>query len=161
MAKKNDKKKDGDLDKELKQNLLLDIEILENKIFIEQEKELRAREELDKINKELHSLTSDMASNKLKEDKHISKENDDMRVTIEMLSNTVENLQKSIRDYDDDIKVLEKSINVRADEYKRELEEKDAAINEQRKLFEDMSVRFQHILQRTANKLQERVNMGA
>jgi peptidoglycan hydrolase CwlO-like protein len=73
----------------------------------------------------------------------------------------IEHLEKSIRDYEEEIKTLEKNIVERSEQYKKELEEKDTAINEQRKLFEDMSVRFQHILQRTANKLQERVNMGS
>ena len=40
-------------------------------------------------------------------------------------------------------------------------EDKDLAIQNQRKLFQDMTERFQHILENTANKLQERVKMGS
>ena len=45
-------KKEGEIDdKELKKILEVDIEIMENKIYLEQEKELLARKELDKIRK--------------------------------------------------------------------------------------------------------------
>ena len=43
----------------------------------------------------------------------------------------------------------------------KEEEDKDLAIQNQRKLFKDMTERFQHILEITANKLQERVKMGS
>ena len=42
----------------------------------------------------------------------------------------------------------------------KEIEEKDIANKEQQRMFDEMSQRFQSILQRTTNKLQERVNMG-
>ena len=37
--------------------------------------------------------------------------------------------------------------------------DRDEAIQNQRRLFQEMTVRFQHILENTANKLQERVKM--
>ena len=44
--------------------------------------------------------------------------------------------------------------------YEREEKDKDEAINNQSLLFQEMTVRFQHILENTANKLQERVKTG-
>ena len=41
-----------------------------------------------------------------------------------------------------------------------EAKDKDEAINNQSLLFQEMTVRFQHILENTANKLQERVKTG-
>ena len=84
-----------------------------------------------------------------------------MKIQVASFTQQITVLEATIREHDETIKSTDKSILAKAELYKKELEDKDTAISEQRKLFEDMSVRFQHILQRTANKLQERVNMGA
>jgi hypothetical protein len=162
MAKKGDKKKgEGDLEKEMKVQLTLDMEILENKIFMEQQKEQEALREFERINKELTEEMKVIEQNRLEEGRKINNENDLMKQTINKYTSEITELEKKITDYNLEIKYLESKIIETSDDYKKQLEEKDTAIAEQRKLFEDMSVRFQHILQRTANKLQERVNMGA
>jgi hypothetical protein len=162
MAKKGDKKKgEGDLEKEMKVQLTLDLEILENKIFLEQQKEQEALREFERINKELTEEMKIIEQNRLDEGRKINNENDLMKQTINKYTSEITELEKKITDYNLEIKYLESKIIETSEDYKKQLEEKDLAIAEQRKLFEDMSVRFQHILQRTANKLQERVNMGA
>jgi hypothetical protein len=162
MAKKGDKKKgEGDLEKEMKVQLTLDMEILENKIFLEQQKEQEALREFERINKELTEEMKIIEQNRLDEGRKINNENDLMKQTINKYTSEITELEKKITDYNLEIKYLESKIIETSEDYKKQLEEKDLAIAEQRKLFEDMSVRFQHILQRTANKLQERVNMGA
>ena len=98
---------------------------------------------------------------KTEEGKKINIENNSMRDLIGGFTSQILFLEKFIREKDEEIKKFEKVITEISEQNLRELEEKDNIINEQRKLFEDMSIRFQHILQRTANKLQERVNMGA
>jgi hypothetical protein len=163
MAKKGgDKKKgEGDLEKEMKQQLTLDVDVLENKIFQEQAKEQEAMKELERINKEIVEEMKIMEQNRLEEGRKINNESDLIKQTLTKYSGDLNELERKINEYNLEIKFLENKIVETGIEYKKQLEEKDSAINEQRKLFEDMSVRFQHILQRTANKLQERVNMGA
>ena len=65
-----------------------------------------------------------------------------------------------IRKLDIDIEDLEKKIEDKKKVYEREEKDKDEAINNQSLLFQEMTVRFQHILENTANKLQERVKTG-
>ncbi len=155
-------KKDGEIDdKELKKLLEVDIEILENKIYLEQEKELLARKELENIEKELKEEQKRIDEMKSEEGKKINIENNSMRDLIGGFTSQILFLEKFIREKDEEIKKFEKAIQENSEQNLRELDERDTIINEQRKLFEDMSIRFQHILQRTANKLQERVNMGA
>lgn len=163
MAKKNDKKKkgEGDLEREMKQALLIDIELLENKIYYEQEKDLQARKEIETINKDLTQEHEGIEKIKNEEGRKINSETKQMEQQIDDYITKVNNLEKILREQDDEIRSLYKAIEDRSEENRKQLEEKDTHINEQRKLFEDMSVRFQHILQRTANKLQERVNMGS
>ena len=134
--------------------------ILENKIYIEQEKEQEALRELEKILKDNVDEEKIIEQTKIDEGRKINNENDLMKQTINKFTGEIHDLEKKIADSNVEIKYLEAKIIETAEEYKKQLEEKDAAIAEQRKLFEEMSVRFQHILQRTANKLQERVNMG-
>lgn len=155
------KKDEGADYKEMKKALEVDIEILENKIYLEQENELLARKELDNILKEIAEEQKRIDEMKYEEGKKINIENDSMRGLINNFTSQINFLEKSIRDNDEEIMRYEKIIQEKSEQNLKELEEKDNVINEQRKLFEDMSIRFQHILQRTANKLQERVNMGA
>ena len=128
---------------------------------MEQQKEQEALREFERINKELTEEMKVIEQNRLEEGRKINNENDLMKQTINKYTSEITELEKKITDYNLEIKYLESKIIETSDDYKKQLEEKDTAIAEQRKLFEDMSVRFQHILQRTANKLQERVNMGA
>ena len=74
--------------------------------------------------------------------------------------NSLNILEMEIRKLDIDIEDLEKKIEDKKQVYEREEKDKDEAINNQSLLFQEMTVRFQHILENTANKLQERVKTG-
>jgi hypothetical protein len=160
MVSKGDKKKENEMNKEIKQNLLLDIETLEKKIFMEQEREVRAQKELADLIKNTHDELKKIETLKMNEGYKINNENENMKEKIYSLTSQVEELERRIRERDDEIKSLEKLITDREEVYRKELEEKDVSINSQKTTFEEMSHRFQHILQKTANKLQERVNIG-
>ena len=49
-----DKRKENEMNKEIKLSLLLDIELLEKKIFLEQEREEKAHREIEDIIKSTH-----------------------------------------------------------------------------------------------------------
>ena len=75
-------------------------------------------------------------------------------------TNSLNVLEMEIRKLDIDIEDLEKKIEDKKRVYEREEKDKDEAINNQSILFQEMTVRFQHILENNANKLQERVKTG-
>jgi hypothetical protein len=160
MAKKNDKKKDGDADREMKAILVSDIELLEKKIYFEQEKTVTSKRELERITKQMKDEQFSLDNTKNLEDKRILSENETLKESIKKYSTQVKQLEKDLQDKDAEMDRLEKEIVDRAAQYERELEEKDVSNREQQKMFDEMSQRFQSILQRTTNKLQERVNMG-
>ena len=58
------------------------------------------------------------------------------------------------------LKICKRKLKIKKKVYEREEKDKDEAINNQSLLFQEMTVRFQHILENTANKLQERVKTG-
>lgn len=160
MSRGKPKNKNGDLEKEMKANLLLDLEILENNIHLELLNEKSAKEELELVELQLQNELKYIDETKIEEGKKINSENDSMRVTINNFTNQINNLEKLIRECDEEIINLENHIDDFKDQIKKELEVKDAMIADQRRQFEEMSMRFQHILQRTATKLQDRVDMG-
>ena len=95
MAKKGDKKKgEGDLEKEMKVQLTLDMEILENKIFMEQQKEQEALREFERINKELTEEMKVIEQNRLEEGRKINNENDLMKQTINKYTSEITELEK-------------------------------------------------------------------
>jgi hypothetical protein len=160
MAKKNDKKKDAEADREIKAILISDIELLEKKIYYEQEKTVTSKRELERIIKQIKDEQTSLDNTKNSEDKRILLENETLKESIKKYSTQVKQLEKDLEDKDAEIERLEKEIIERAAQYEKELEDKDASNKEQQKMFDEMSQRFQSILQRTTNKLQERVNMG-
>lgn len=155
-----DKRKENEINKEIKISLMLDIELLEKKIFLEQEREEKAQREIHDIIKSTHDEMKKIESLRVNEGFKINNENENMKDKIYSLTSQVDELEKKIRDRDEEIKCLEKLIAEKEEIYRKELEEKDASISSQKSTFEEMSHRFQHILQKTANKLQERVNIG-
>jgi hypothetical protein len=152
------KKTDDDLQRELKLSLDLDITILENNIHFEQEREAAAFKELEKISQEIILEEQKISQQKNEGGRKILNESEKLRETDTENLAKVKAHEASIKDADDEIKKLLREVERLSEVYNKEVEEKKAAINEQRKLLDDMSNRFQHILQRTANKLQERVN---
>lgn len=160
MAKKDNKKGDDVIKFEMKKALDAEIKSLESQIFLEQQKTFYNNSQLEKHTLEIEVENNDI--NKLfnEESKKVNIDGDNLKNVISGFSKEVEIYENQINEYEDEIKRLENEIYIIEVQNKRELDEKDSQIAEQRKTFEDLSVRFQHILQRTANKLQERVDMG-
>ena len=90
----------------------------------------------------------------------LSSKNASLKKEEESNFNSLNVLEMEIRKLDIDIEDLEKKIEDKKKVYEREEKDKDEAINNQSLLFQEMTVRFQHILENTANKLQERVKTG-
>ena len=107
-----------------------------------------------------------MNKNQLKQQKNneikvLSMKADALRQEEQNNANSIKTLELEIRKLDVDIDDLEKKIVEKRELYAKEEEDKDLAIQNQRKLFQNMTERFQHILENTANELQERVKMGS
>jgi len=161
MSKNKDKKKgEGDLEKEMKVMLSLDIEVLENRIFIEQQKEQESLFELERINKQLVDDQRIIEHSRIEEGRRVNNDNDSLKQQVIKYSTEISELENQNSNYDRDLRILEETILETEAAYQKQLVEKENSISEMRRQFEDMSVRFQHILQRTANKLQERINAG-
>lgn len=160
MAKKENKKGDEVIKFEMKRGLEGEIKTLESLIFIEQQKSLYNSTQADKHIIEIETENNNISKLSNEESRKVGTDNENLNNVISSFKKEVDVYEKQIMDYDDDIRRLENEIMVIDYQNRKELEEKDSQIAEQRKTFEDLSVRFQHILQRTANKLQERVDMG-
>ena len=159
---KNDKKKkgEGDSDADMKKILLQDIQLLESKIHAEQEKTRMAKMELEKINKQISDQVTKLEELRQSENKKINIENEQLRGVNFNFTRQINTLDNELNEKNLEREKLEKEIQDRAIQYEKEIEEKDIANKEQQRMFDEMSQRFQSILQRTTNKLQERVNMG-
>ena len=97
---------------------------------------------------------------KNEEGKKIIQDNDDMSKQQKNYDGLINEAEKEIKELDEDIRNLKNQI-IEYEKYtKDELEKRDIQISELRSQLEQMSIRFQQILQKTANKLQERVEMG-
>ena len=154
------KKGDEELEEEIRQNLKFDIETLENNIHLEKVREIKAINEYNKLLQD--TKKEQEAIDKLKEDKGstLSSKGASLKKEEETNTNSLNVLEMEIRKLDIDIEDLEKKIEDKKRVYEREEKDKDEAINNQSILFQEMTVRFQHILENTANKLQERVKTG-
>ena len=119
-----------------------------------------ACKEIQEIEKNIKEEQQRMEANRNDEIRRINQDNEKLKETDMVFNSQVKTLEFKIMEQDEEIKRLIKEEERLRELFHKEIEDKDAQINEQRKLFEDMSIRFQHILQRTANKLQERVNMA-
>ena len=161
MAKKDKNKKGEDvLQIEMKAALEKEIAKLEADIFLEQQKIIYSQKQFLKRRDEMDKEVNEIEDLRKSEDDNVKIENDSLIKTEKEYKNEVRKKEESIQILDDKNTLLEKKIRDKEIENKKELEEKDKLISDLRTQFEDMSVRFQHILQRTANKLQERVDMG-
>ena len=149
--KKGGKKGDEEAEEEIRLHLQLDIDTLENNIYIEKMREVNANADYEKL----------IEGTKNDEIKVLSMKADALRQEEQNNANSIKTLELEIRKLDVDIDDLEKKIVEKRELYAKEEEDKDLAIQNQRKLFQDMTERFQHILENTANKLQERVKMGS
>ena len=154
------KKGDEELEEEIRLNLKYDIEALENNIHLEKVREFNAINDYNKLieGTKLEQKTIDEL--KESEGSKLSTKGAALKKEEESNTNSLNILQMEIRKLDIDIEDLEKKIEDKKKIYEREEKDKDEAINNQSILFQEMTVRFQHILENTANKLQERVKTG-
>ena len=169
------KKGDEELEEEIRLNLKFDIENLENNIHLEKVRELEAINDYNKLlegtkleqktiddlkEAEGSKLSSKGASLKKEEESNFNSLNVlEMEIQKNEIDKRIADLEKSDNSKID-IEDLQKKIEDKKKVYEREEKDKDEAINNQSLLFQEMTVRFQHILENTANKLQERVKTG-
>ena len=159
--KKGGKKGDEEAEEEIRLYLQLDIDTLENNIYVEKLREVNANADYEKLIEGTKNEQKSIESTKNDEIKVLSMKADALRQEEQNNANSIKTLELEIRKLDVDIDDLEKKIVEKRELYAKEEEDKDLAIQNQRKLFQDMTERFQHILENTANKLQERVKMGS
>ena len=154
------KKGDEELEEEMRQQLKFDIETLENNIHYEKTRELNAINDYNRLLEETKNQQKTIDELKETEGTKLSSKGASLKKEEESNFNSLNILEMEIRKLDIDIEDLEKKIEDKKQVYEREEKDKDEAINNQSLLFQEMTVRFQHILENTANKLQERVKTG-
>lgn len=162
MSKKNKKGKKGDEEMEemIRDQLKLDVEILENNIHLEEERQKNADKKYNELLENTANENKTIENERGSNIKDINKKSENLRQDENTYSKKIDELKEEIRKLDIDIDDLEKKIIEKRKLYEDEEQGKDEAIQNQRELFQQMTVRFQHILENTANKLQERVKMG-
>lgn len=162
MSKKNKKGKKGDEEMEemIRDQLKLDCEILENNIHLEEDRKKRADKAYNKLLEDTEEQNKKIEGDRGENIKEINKKSKLLTDDEKANSRRIEDLKNEILKLDIDIDDLEKKIIEKRKLYEDEEQGKDEAIQNQRELFQQMTVRFQHILENTANKLQERVKMG-
>ena len=154
------KKGDEELEEEMRQQLKFDIETLENNIHLEKVRELNAINDYNQLLEGTKLQQKAIDELKETEGTKLSSKGASLKKEEESNFNSLNILEMEIRKLDIDIEDLEKKIEDKKQVYEREEKDKDEAINNQSLLFQEMTVRFQHILENTANKLQERVKTG-
>ena len=159
-GKAKGKKGDEELEEEIRLNLKFDIENLENNIHLEKVRELNAINDYNKLLEGTKLEQKTIDDLKEAERSKLSSKGASLKKEEESNYNSLNILEMEIRKLDIDIEDLQKKIEDKKKVYEREEKDKDEAINNQSLLFQEMTVRFQHILENTANKLQERVKTG-
>ena len=154
------KKTDEDLENEIRMNLALDIEILENNIHLEELREINAMNDYEKLIESTKNEQKLIETNKNEEIKVLTTKKDFLREEEQKNAEIIKQRKATIEHQDEQIDNLEKQIIEKRKIYQKAEDDRDEAIQNQRRLFQEMTVRFQHILENTANKLQERVKMG-
>ena len=154
------KKGDEELEEEMRQQLKYDIETLENNIHYEKTRELNAINDYNRLLEQTKLQQKTIDDLKETEGTKLSSKGASLKKEEESNFNSLNILEMEIRKLDIDIEDLEKKIEDKKQVYEKEEKDKDEAINNQSLLFQEMTVRFQHILENTANKLQERVKTG-
>ena len=154
------KKGDEELEEEMRQLLKYDIETLENNIHYEKTRELNAINDYNNLLEKTKLQQKTIDELKETEGTKLSSKGASLKKEEESNFNSLNILEMEIRKLDIDIEDLEKKIEDKKQVYEKEEKDKDEAINNQSLLFQEMTVRFQHILENTANKLQERVKTG-
>ena len=160
MSKKTKNKGDEELERELKQNLNFEIKLLESKIYSAARQEIEALEELERMRKLIadeEKLIQDFSNDQGKKIKlHTAYQNDSLeqnQTSIKGLEENIKEKDLEIQKYRDEIEQIIKSNN-------DTIEGLDMNIAEHKSQFEQMSIRFENILQKTAAKLQEKTEVG-
>lgn len=157
---KNKKADQGPSQEEMIEYLNTEIKLLETKIYLEEQKEIDAKLELEQIESKTKKEKGAMDDLKNDEGKKIIQDNEDMSKLQKNYDMQINEAEKEIKELDEDIKNQKNQI-IEYEKYtKEELDKRDNQIAELQSQREQMSIRFQQILQKTANKLQERVEMG-
>lgn len=154
------KKTDEDLENEIRFNLQLDIDTLENQIHLEELRELNAINDYERLIEATKKEQSDIENTKNDQVKVLSIKRDNLHEEEQKNAEIIKARKETIEHQDEQIDNLEKQIIEKRKIYQKAEDDRDEAIQNQRRLFQEMTVRFQHILENTANKLQERVKMG-
>ena len=165
MSKKGGKKKgkngDEELEEEIRMNLKLDIETLETNIHLEIMREVNAISDYNDLIKKTKEEQEKIETQKNEQIKLLGIKSDSLASEESSNIVSIKELERHLKKQDIEIEDLEKQIIAKQELYKKEEENRDEAIKNQQMLFEEMTVRFAHILENTANKLQERVKMGS
>jgi hypothetical protein len=154
------KKTDEDLENEIRFNLQLDIDTLENQIHLEELRELNALNDYERLIEATKKEQSEIETTKNDQVKVLSIKRDNLHEEEQKNAEIIKARKETIEHQDEQIDNLEKQIIEKRKIYQKAEDDRDEAIQNQRRLFQEMTVRFQHILENTANKLQERVKMG-
>lgn len=154
------KKTDEDLENEIRFNLQLDIDTLENQIHLEELRELNAINDYERLIEATKKEQSEIENTKNDQVKVLSIKRDNLHEEEQKNAEIIKARKETIEHQDEQIDNLEKQIIEKRKIYQKAEDDRDEAIQNQRRLFQEMTVRFQHILENTANKLQERVKMG-
>ena len=161
MAKKDKNKKGDDVLKyERKVALQNEIKSLESFIFVEQQKIIYNKTQVEKYQKEMEQENNLIHELSNEGSKKVNLDQDNLKKVTAENKKEIDQLQKQIIDDNYEIVKLEDEINQLKSQHNKDLEAKNQRIASERATFEALSSKFQKILQRTADKLQERVDMG-
>jgi len=158
MAKKGGKDKDGNDDKIIKEYLLTEIEKLEYLIFIEQEKEKEAMDQLEKIIQQQKEYTLNINNLSLNEGKKSIYENNSIDSVTNSFIIQETTLAKEICDLEEEIKEKHTEISDLKKKNIDELLGKDESIAQQKKQLIDTSNSFREFLLKSSRKLQDSIS---
>ena len=157
---KSGKKDDEDLETIIA-NLKVDVEVLEHDIYLEELRDEQAKNDYEKLLKLTYEEQGQI--DHLKEDKDL-----EIKLKSEKLSEEETKMANEITSKKERISTLETEIQkliceIKEDKEKHEeiLKKHDENIKIQESLFQQMTSKFQNILENTASKLQEKVKMGS
>ncbi|MCQ2817252.1 MAG: hypothetical protein MJ252_08310 [archaeon] len=158
--KKQKKKGDEEAAEERIDHLKVDVEILEHDIHLEELREIQAYKDYDELLTKTGEIQKGIGVLKEKRDKEIQGKSKALAEDEEKKIGEINKMKDEIEQLKKEIVNLKKDIDDNIQKYQMEEDEKDEEIRAQENLFQQMTSKFQHILENTANKLQERVKMG-
>lgn len=161
MKKAKGKKGDEELLENMLEALKLDVEIMENDIHLEELKEVQAKKDYEALVKDTNGVEENIGKYREERNKTVKQKTDSLSEVEEKKATEIQEKRKEIERLEKDIQDLEMQIIKDKERHRILQAEKDEEIKAQENLFQQMTTKFQHILENTASKLQERVKMGA